>query len=75
MEQIFGIIIIILLVIILSLMIYNWSSVKKGCPYCGGNCGGNCPYKPPSTCNTCNTCNKPQTCVKQNVCNKCSNRS
>lgn len=72
MESIFGIVIIILLVIILILMIYNWSSVKKNCPNCGGNCGGSCTYKPPSTCNT---CNKPQTCVKQNVCNKCSNSS
>ena len=74
MESLFGLIIIILLVIILTLMIYNWSSVKKGCSYCGGNCRGNCPYKPPSTCNTCNT---PPTCVQPKIttCNKCSSSS
>ena len=75
MEDIFGITIIIILIIILILMIYNWSSVKKNFPNCGQNCGGSCGYKPPSKCDSCNTCNKPQTCVKQNVCNSCSNKS
>jgi hypothetical protein len=71
MESLFGLIIIILLVIILTLMIYNWSSVKKSCPYCAENCGGNCPYKPPSTCNTTPTCVQP----KLTTCNKCSSSS
>ena len=62
----FDTIIIIFLVIILTLMIYNWTSVKENCSYCGSKCGENCPYKKPS----CNTCPQKQTCDQKPICSQ-----